>query len=86
MVEMAIGNKHDESIQGQAFSAPQLNVSPLSKKFYIESYGCQMNFADSEVVASILMDKGFGVTQNFEEADLIFLNTCSIRKSRVNSS
>ena len=70
---------HDEKRQGEAF-AP-LSVSELSQKnFYIESYGCAMNFADSEVVASILMDKGFGVTQNFEKADLIFLNTCSIRE------
>ena len=49
------------------------------KYFYIESYGCAMNFADSEVVASILMDNGFGATKNVENADLIFINTCSIR-------
>ena len=53
--------------------------APL-KKFYIESYGCQMNFADSEVVASILQEKGFGLHAHFEEADMIFLNTCSIRE------
>src|SRR6478672_2478922 len=80
MIDLEIEKVHDESIQGQAFSALQTSLSPLSKKFYIESYGCQMNFADSEVVASILMDKGFAVTQNYEEADLIFLNTCSIRE------
>lgn len=50
------------------------------RKFYIESYGCAMNFADSEVVASILNDNGFGATQDFREADLIFINTCSIRE------
>lgn len=50
------------------------------KKFYIESYGCQMNFADSEVVASILSKEGFGATADVEKADLIFLNTCSIRE------
>lgn len=50
------------------------------KHFYIESYGCQMNFADSEVVASILQTEGFGATRNVEEADLIFINTCSIRE------
>ncbi|HEY4061231.1 MAG TPA: tRNA (N6-isopentenyl adenosine(37)-C2)-methylthiotransferase MiaB [Puia sp.] len=58
-------------------------VSPYSeyrKKFYIESYGCQMNFADSEIVASILQENGFGATRNYLEADLILLNTCSIRE------
>jgi tRNA-2-methylthio-N6-dimethylallyladenosine synthase len=50
------------------------------KKFYIESYGCQMNFSDSEIVASILVDNGFGATGNYEEADLVLLNTCSIRE------
>ena len=51
-----------------------------SKKFYIESYGCQMNFADSEVVASIITDQGYVSTTNLKEADLILLNTCSIRE------
>src|SRR5579863_8223962 len=50
------------------------------KKFYIESYGCKMNFSDSEIVASILTDSGFGATGNYEEADLVLLNTCSIRE------
>jgi tRNA-2-methylthio-N6-dimethylallyladenosine synthase len=50
------------------------------KKFYIESYGCAMNFSDSEIVASILNDNGFGATRNYEEADLVLLNTCSIRE------
>ena len=50
------------------------------KKFYIESYGCQMNFADSEIVASILNDNGFGATPNYRDADLVLLNTCSIRE------
>jgi tRNA-2-methylthio-N6-dimethylallyladenosine synthase len=52
----------------------------FDRKFYIESYGCAMNFADSEVVASILNDNGFGATKDYREADLIFLNTCSIRE------
>ncbi len=51
-----------------------------AKKFYIESYGCQMNFSDSEIVASVLSDVGFGATRNMEEADLILINTCSIRE------
>jgi len=48
-------------------------------KLYIETYGCQMNVADSEVVVSILMEKGFGFTENYREADIILINTCSIR-------
>jgi tRNA-2-methylthio-N6-dimethylallyladenosine synthase len=50
-----------------------------SKKVYIETYGCQMNVADSEVVASILSDKGYSATDNIKEASLILINTCSIR-------
>ncbi|MDQ6756991.1 MAG: tRNA (N6-isopentenyl adenosine(37)-C2)-methylthiotransferase MiaB [Bacteroidota bacterium] len=80
MFELTLNKIHDESRQGEAFAATSLHNGLSQKKFYIESYGCQMNFADSEVVASILIDKGFGVTQNLEEADLIFLNTCSIRE------
>jgi tRNA-2-methylthio-N6-dimethylallyladenosine synthase len=49
------------------------------KKLFIESYGCQMNFSDSEIVASILHDQGYNTTQNLEEADLVLVNTCSIR-------
>jgi tRNA-2-methylthio-N6-dimethylallyladenosine synthase len=51
-----------------------------SKKLYIESYGCQMNFSDSEIVASIMKENGFDTTSDFEQADVIFLNTCSIRE------
>ncbi|MFO7822867.1 MAG: tRNA (N6-isopentenyl adenosine(37)-C2)-methylthiotransferase MiaB [Cyclobacterium sp.] len=50
-----------------------------NKKLYIESYGCQMNFSDSEIVASIMKDNGFDTTSDFKNADVIFLNTCSIR-------
>jgi tRNA-2-methylthio-N6-dimethylallyladenosine synthase len=50
-----------------------------NKKFFIETYGCQMNFSDSEIVASILEEGGFGSTKDIREADVIFLNTCSIR-------
>src|SRR6056300_132636 len=50
-----------------------------TKKLYIESYGCQMNFSDSEIVASVLGKEGYTTTQNAEEADLVLLNTCSIR-------
>ncbi len=71
---------HDESRQGEAFAAEQGNNQVYNKKFYIESYGCQMNFNDSEIVASILNQEGFGATRNYEEADLVLLNTCSIRE------
>ena len=50
-----------------------------AKKLFIESYGCQMNFSDSEIVASILNKQGYNTTQNLEEADLVLVNTCSIR-------
>ncbi len=50
------------------------------RKLYIESYGCQMNFSDSEIVSSIMAENGFDTTSNFEEADVVFLNTCSIRE------
>src|SRR5690349_7644383 len=50
-----------------------------SRKLYLESYGCQMNFSDSEIVASILKKEGFDTTSDINEADLVFLNTCSIR-------
>ncbi|MEY3416263.1 MAG: tRNA ((37)-C2)-methylthiotransferase MiaB [Bacteroidota bacterium] len=55
------------------------NATPTQKKLYIESYGCQMNFSDSEIVTSIMIDLGYGTTSNYHEADVIFLNTCSIR-------
>ncbi len=50
------------------------------RKVYIESYGCQMNFSDSEIVASILQKQGFDTTTEIEQADVVFLNTCSIRE------
>jgi tRNA-2-methylthio-N6-dimethylallyladenosine synthase len=80
MLEVTIDKTHDESRQGEAFSSSLKEKNSFLKKFYIESYGCQMNFADSEVVASILYNKGFGATQILQDADLIFLNTCSIRE------
>jgi tRNA-2-methylthio-N6-dimethylallyladenosine synthase len=71
---------HDEKRQGEAFAPFAVDTNLYKKFFYIESYGCAMNFADSEVVASILQSNGFGATRNFEDADLIFVNTCSIRE------
>lgn len=78
----AINNKKhtDEKRQGEAYAPFAGDPNQYNKKFYIESYGCQMNFSDSEIVASILNESGFGATRNFEEADLILINTCSIRE------
>src|SRR4051812_25093797 len=58
----------------------QVHVALPARKLYIESYGCQMNFSDSEIVASILKESGFQTTSEISEADVIFLNTCSIRE------
>ena len=71
---------HDESKQGEAYAPFEADPNLYKKRFYIESYGCAMNFSDSEIVASILNTEGFGATKNFEEADLVLLNTCSIRE------
>ncbi len=54
-------------------------VTKVNKQIYIETYGCQMNFSDSEIVASVMMSEGFDVAQKLPEADVILLNTCSIR-------
>jgi tRNA-2-methylthio-N6-dimethylallyladenosine synthase len=70
----------EETRQGEAFNAVEGYAKARAKKFYIESYGCQMNFADSDIVASILYDGGFGATSNYQEADLVLINTCSIRE------
>lgn len=71
---------HDESIQGTAtLLESNLGSNFPKRKLYIESYGCAMNFADSEIVASILTKNGFETVKEFENADVIFVNTCSIR-------
>lgn len=81
MMDLLTDNKiHDEARQGEAYAPFANDPNQYKKRFYIESYGCQMNFSDSEIVASILNDAGFGATRNFEEADLVLLNTCSIRE------
>ena len=68
----------DETKQGEAFAIAEKPGN--GKKLFLESYGCQMNFSDSEIVASILNEQGYNTTLNVEEADLILLNTCSIRE------
>lgn len=67
----------DEDKQGESLVLEQKDTN--SRKLFIESYGCAMNFSDSEIVASILADEGFNTTQNLEDADLVLVNTCSIR-------
>ena len=84
-LDIQIANKTiDESKQGEVFfqekkSHPDSYREKI-KRFYIESYGCQMNFSDSEIVASILAETGYTPTRNMEESDLILINTCSIRE------
>ncbi|HLF44787.1 MAG TPA: tRNA (N6-isopentenyl adenosine(37)-C2)-methylthiotransferase MiaB [Chitinophagaceae bacterium] len=80
MLDFVTEKIHDERRQGEAFSPVTRELKQYKKLFYIESYGCAMNFSDSEIVASILNNQGYGATRNSEEADLLFLNTCSIRE------
>ena len=68
----------DETRQGEAYAITDLEGN--TKKLFLESYGCQMNFSDSEIVASILQKNGYNTTTVLEEADLILLNTCSVRE------
>jgi tRNA-2-methylthio-N6-dimethylallyladenosine synthase len=74
-VEMSI----DESKQGEAMMLSSNPVSPFTKKLYLESYGCQMNFSDSEIVASIMSGIGYQTTQDIDAADVILMNSCAIR-------
>jgi tRNA-2-methylthio-N6-dimethylallyladenosine synthase len=67
----------DENKQGESLVLEQKEGN--KRKLFIESYGCAMNFSDSEIVASIMTNQGFNTTQNLEEADLVLVNTCSIR-------
>ncbi|WP_131539433.1 tRNA (N6-isopentenyl adenosine(37)-C2)-methylthiotransferase MiaB [Pedobacter nototheniae] len=81
MIDLQVQDKtHDEARQGEALvlEAPE---KADGRKLYIESYGCAMNFADSEIVASILSETGFETTNDYHQADVIFINTCSIREN-----
>lgn len=81
MLESPIQSKvHDEARQGEALLLEK-EPGKGRRKLYIESYGCQMNFSDSEIVASILLDNGFETTGYYNEADVVFINTCSIREN-----
>ena len=73
-----IDKKIDEKKQGNVLTIENEIVG--TKKLYIESYGCQMNFSDSEIVASILNKENYSTTKDISEADLVFVNTCSIRE------
>lgn len=80
MNDEQIGQKViDEDRQGEALMVETAALG-AGRKLYIESYGCAMNFSDSEIVASILGENGFETTRNLEEADVVFVNTCSIRE------
>jgi tRNA-2-methylthio-N6-dimethylallyladenosine synthase len=82
MIDLELPVKtHDEERQGEALMLEALPGKNNGRKLYIESYGCAMNFSDSEIVASILLDKGFETTTDFNNADVIFINTCSIREN-----
>lgn len=71
----------DEGRQGEA-TMMDANAEKINgKRLYIESYGCQMNFSDSEVVASIMTNEGYATTRNLEEADVVLINTCAIREN-----
>ena len=77
----SLQNKHmDEQRQGEVYYDADRARKEGLRLFYIESYGCQMNFSDSEIVASILMENNFAATKDMEAADLILINTCSIRE------
>jgi tRNA-2-methylthio-N6-dimethylallyladenosine synthase len=82
MMDLVIPDKtHDESRQGEALVLEPVTGKNNGRKLYIESYGCAMNFSDSEIVASILSEQGFETTADHNLADVIFINTCSIREN-----
>jgi tRNA-2-methylthio-N6-dimethylallyladenosine synthase len=82
MMDLLVPDKtHDESRQGEALLLEPTKGNNNGRKLYIESYGCAMNFSDSEIVASILSEKGFETTSDYTTADVIFINTCSIREN-----
>jgi tRNA-2-methylthio-N6-dimethylallyladenosine synthase len=72
--------KEDSSANTGVLSNVKDTVPKAQKQFYIESYGCQMNFSDSEIVASILSQEGYELTEKLENANLVLVNTCSIRE------
>jgi tRNA-2-methylthio-N6-dimethylallyladenosine synthase len=75
-----IDNRTPEQAMACDFKVTEETNTGKNRKLYIESYGCQMNYSDSEIVSSIMAEDGFDTTSKIEEADVIFLNTCSIRE------
>lgn len=75
---MSVEKIIEKSKQGEA-SLIENPIKPSGKKLFLESYGCAMNFSDSEIIVSILSKEGFTTTKDFNEADVIFMNTCAIR-------
>lgn len=80
MSKLELNKEIDESRQGEA-TVIESQGNSNGKKLYVESYGCAMNFSDSEVVASILSKEGYATTRDVEEADVVLINTCSIREN-----
>ena len=78
--EPHINKTIDEQRQGEA-TLVESTVKPNGKKLYVESYGCAMNFSDSEVVASIMTKQGYATTADVDQADIVLINTCSIREN-----
>lgn len=75
-----VGEQVDDKSVSCEVKVTENTANEGQRKLYIESYGCQMNFSDSEIVASVMKENNFGTTSNMDEADLVFLNTCSIRE------
>ena len=76
--ELILNNRPDPSIQ------KNFNKNSNDKKVYIETYGCQMNYSDTEIVLSVLSDFGYNETSDVNDSDVILLNTCSIRENAEN--
>ena len=74
-----VDTKNPNAYNGEVLSVANEQNNKATKKMFIESYGCQMNFSDSEIVASILGEAGYQTTNELNEAYLILVNTCSIR-------
>ena len=79
--DQTIERSNDQTIARSNNFKRRLTMTVKNNKVFIETYGCQMNVADSEVVASILADRGFSITEDINEAGLILINTCSVREN-----